>query len=324
MYFDNKDSFLQPKVSQYGSHMVMTNVSKPVKTKYWNIDTRFRDDYDNYSQTSGGLPIPWYTFTLPQSINDVKSIKVDNVELPMSFYNISGALGNNSMKITLASGTSYLIVVPDGIYTTTSTLKTAIASVISGISGLAFDVSNNANPFASFKNMSGAAISISFAIKPSSTNNCTKIVSAGATADFDKFNVKSKLGWLLGFRNISYTIGNNNTLLSESFIDLNSPRYVYLVLDEFSNGNQNSFVSPLPMSIINKNILAKISLDPVHYGFGTILTANTFNGLLKSDSRSYNGKVNLQKLKIQLINEYGHSIQLNGLDFSFCIEIIYE
>jgi hypothetical protein len=84
-YFDNKDSFLQPKVNQYGSHMVMTNVHKETKKKYWNIDTRFRDDYSQYSQTLSGSQINWYTFTLPQTINDVKNIFVNTLELPISF-----------------------------------------------------------------------------------------------------------------------------------------------------------------------------------------------------------------------------------------------
>jgi hypothetical protein len=97
-----------------------------------------------------------------------------------------------------------------------------------------------------------------------------------------------------------------------------------LVIDEFNNGNQNSFISPLPTSIINKNILAKIVIDYQHYGYGTIMPANHYNGFLLSDRRSYNGKVNLQKLKIQLVNEYGYPINLNGLDFSFSLEIEYE
>ena len=36
-YFDKSDLFLDPKVKQYGSHMVMSNVHKPTKTKYVNI-----------------------------------------------------------------------------------------------------------------------------------------------------------------------------------------------------------------------------------------------------------------------------------------------
>jgi hypothetical protein len=132
------------------------------------------------------------------------------------------------------------------------------------------------------------------------------------------------LGWILGFRNISYTVSAGSTLFSESIIDLTGPRYLYLILDEFTNSNTQSFISPLPTSIINKNILAKITIDYAHYSFGQIITANPTNGLLITDNRSYNGKVNLQKLKIQLVNEYGNPINLNGLDFSFCLEIECE
>jgi hypothetical protein len=319
-YFDNKDSFLQPKVNQYGSHMVMTNVYKPTKTKYWNIDTKFRDDYDNYAQTISGSQIRWFTFTMPESINDVKSIYVPNIELPMSFYNISAAFGNNVMKIN-----NSLLTIPDGNYTAAS-LKTAFQTQLSALSlsSVVFDMSYNGNPITSFKNTTGSALTLSFAVKPSNTCNDTTNPTNGATADFDKFNVKSKLGWLLGFRDISYTISNGATKVAESNLDLNNPRYLYLVVDEFSSGNQSSFISPLPMSIINKNILAKISLDTIHYGQGTVLPANQYNGLLMSDRRSYNGKVNLQKLKIQLVNEYGFPVNLNGLDFSFCLEIEYE
>ena len=91
-YFDNKDSFLSPIVTQHNSHMVMTNVSKPTKVKLWNIDTKFRDDYDQYTEHITGANITQYMITLPQPLNDVKSISVKNMEVPMSFYNISDAL----------------------------------------------------------------------------------------------------------------------------------------------------------------------------------------------------------------------------------------
>lgn len=314
---DNKDPFLQPKVSQYGRNMVMTNVSKPTQKQYWNIDTRFHDDYDNYSRMINGNPIPFYTFTLPQPINDVKSIRVVNMELPISFYTISAALGNNVMQVN-----NSLLVVPDGNYTA-ATLKTAINARLTALSlsTLVHDVSNNKS---TFTNSTGSVVTLDFAVKASKTNSCTNVSALGATADFDKFNFKSKLGWILGFRNTTYTIANGATLTSENIVDINPLRYFYLVLDEFTQGNQNSFISPMPMSIINKNILAKISLDSVHYAFGTIMPVNELNGLLKSDVRSYNGRVNLQKLKIQLVNEYGEPVNLNGLDFSFCLEILYE
>ena len=318
MYFDNKDSFLQPNVKQYGRNMVMTNVYKETKTKYWNIDTRFRDDYDQYSQTLTGSQINWYTFSLPQNINDVKSIYACNLELPMSFYNISASLGNNVMKIN-----DSVLTIPDGVYSIAS-LRTAFQTQLASLSlsAVLFDISLNGNNISSFQNTTGSPITLNFAVK---TATCNPLATGvGSTADFDKYNIKSKLGWLLGFRDISYTINNGITKYSESVIDINNPKYLYLVIDEFINGNQNSFISALPTSIINKNILAKISMDYKTYGTGTILPANEYNGLLLSDKRTYSGKVNLQKLKIQLVNEYGFPVNLNGLDFSFCLEIEYE
>jgi hypothetical protein len=337
--YDNNDLFLQPKVTQYNNHMVMTNVHKETKKKHWNIDTRFRDDYDNYDQTTKGSLITGYTFTLPQSINDVKSIQVNNAEIPLSFYNISTALGNNSMFIGNTT-TNKLITIPDGFYNPVSLtystnsnntsgtsnsipFKTAVNTALATISGVSFDISSNGVPKTIFTNTSGSKVDIAFPIKPSNTCGGNLKPESG-TADFDKHNFKSKLGWLLGFRNIIYSIPNGGVQTSESIIELNTPRYLYLVVDEFTSSNTNSFISPLPTSIINKNILAKITIDYSHHSFGQVIAANRTNGLLISDKRSYNGKVNLQKLKIQLVNEYGMPVNLNGLDFSFCLEISYE
>ena len=308
-YFDNKDMFLEPKVTQYGNHMIMTNVVKPVKHKYYNIDTRFRDDYDEYSTISPSF----YTITLPQRINDVKSIMACNTEIPLSYYNISKSLGNNSLQIIRKNDNlSKTIVVPDGNYDASGLIQ----KMNTELDNVGFtDISFNINNHSSF--ITTNIYTFHFTIKTTMTSSGTS-----QNTDFDKFNFKSKLGWLLGFRNITYI--DNRSLISESFIDLNGPRYIYLVVDEFNSGNENSFISPLYTSLLNKNILAKISIDNKHYGFGTIFTANNFNGFLLTDKRSYNGKVDLQRLKIQLVNEIGIPIDLNGLDFSFTLEIEYE
>ena len=302
---DNKDSFLQPKVSQYGSHMVMSNVSKPTKTKYCNIDTRFHDDYDNYSQTVTGQQVPWFTMTLPQPIADVKSITAVNIELPISFYNISASLENNVIRIDGSN-----VVIPDGFYDS-ARLKVEVIKqlMVLGISGITFDISYS---HCIFTNARTTPVVIQTAVKDG--------------VEFDKYNFKSKLGWLLGFRTLSFTIpgGVGQTYRSECLLDLNTPRYLYLAVDEFTSGTQNSFIAPLTNSIVNKNILAKISLDYDRYKYGYVIPANEYNGLLRSETRSYNGKVDLQKLKVQLLNEYGNAIHLNGLDFSCCLKIEYE
>jgi len=320
-YFDNKDSFLQPQVIQYGSHMVMTNVVKETKHKIWNIDTKFRDDYDQYNNTLSGSQISQYYISLPQPINDVKSITVCNMEIPMSFYNISTALENNIIKITnIDTKEIKILIINDGYYTQ-NTLKTEINNQLDIINLSDYiyfdiDISNNKSIL---QCIGDQIYEINFAVK--NANICGG-ESNGINVDFDKYNFKNKLGWILGFRNITYNL--NSQIKSESFINLYTMRYLYLVIDEFSSGNQSSFISPMATSIVNKNIIAKISLDFITHPFLSILPANTYNGYLLSDKRSYTGKVNLQKLKLQLINEYGNAVNLNGMDFSFALDIEYE
>jgi hypothetical protein len=289
------DLFLEPKTTQYGSHMVMSNVIKQSKTKYINIDTRFRDEY-NYLSTAN------YNVTLPERITDVTRLSLTSIEIPMSFYNISANLGNNYFTIT-SSGTTNTITIPDSNYTI-STLKTAINSSLS-----IYDLSYNFSDSNSTLNTGRGSVVVNFAVSSSGSN--------------DKYNIKSKLGWILGFRNISYTVTRSVTK-SEAFYDLNGPRYLYLAIDEFNKGNQHSFISPLYNSLINKNIIARITLNTANHGFGTILPANLTNGLLVSDLRSYTGKIDLLKMNAQLLDENGNNVALNGLDFSFCLAVEHE
>ena len=144
-YFDNKELFVGPTTKQYGSHMVTTNVIKETKIKYINIDSRFRDEY-NYSNLAN------YYFTLPERINDVKTMTVCNIELPLSVFNISADLGNNYFRIfkTGSAIDSSMIDVSYGSYDLTpfyvnNPLKTGINTALAnkGASTLTIDFSNN-------------------------------------------------------------------------------------------------------------------------------------------------------------------------------------
>jgi hypothetical protein len=129
-----------------------------------------------------------------------------------------------------------------------------------------------------------------------------------------------KFGWLLGFRNGIYN-GNLN-YVSEGLVDLYGSRYFYLVVDDYNNNVNNNFYSAFNSSILNKNILARISLMPsplTCVNNFTILEQNNLN--LVSTPREYFGPVNLQTLNIQLLDEYGRIVNLNNMDFSFCLNL---
>jgi hypothetical protein len=305
-YIDNTELFLTPKVNQYNSHMVMTNVTQPTQTKYINIDTRNLDSSFN--------SVASYTLNLPERINNVKSMCVRNIEIPISFYNISANLGNNYFGVYDGNnGTSRTVVVADNEYTS-STLITEINSKLTALGSrfgdLSFNlVKNSIISSLKFDTQALSGIDVTFAVD--STNN------------FDKYNFKNKLGWMLGFRDLSYNI-RQTTRTAESIVDINSSRYLYLVVDEFTKGNNTSFLTLNTMSQIKSNVIARITLNKTTYPFGSILPANNFNGLLLTDRRSYSGKVDLQRLKIQLVHENGTPVHLNGLGFSFCLEVEYE
>lgn len=302
-YDDGKSNFLAPKMTQYDGHMVMTNVTKPKKYKYVNIDTRFRDNYSSSAQCE---------FTLPDKITDVKSISVRNIEIPVTTYNFSKTIGNTYFQITDTAGINKtMVTIPDGEYTPdiiADAINLAIQSTTGSFKNLRYSTNATINSTSAFDCSAGSLI-VNFAVD--------------ASGQSDAYNIKKKMGWTLGFRDKSYTI-TTSPKTSEAFIDYSGLRYLYLVLEEYTRGNQNSFMAVLPSSLVRKNILARIVMNKFTFPFGTFLPANNFNGYLMSDFRTYSGKVDIQKLSFQLVDDSGSPVSLNGLDYSFCLEVEHE
>jgi hypothetical protein len=276
----------------------MTNVNKPSKIKYFNIDTRFQEEYNILKTAS-------FQYLLPQRITDVKSIAVRSIEIPISFYPFSKNRGNTFFQVDTTS-----ILIADLNYDASSLVDAVNSLFVSKIAATNFTITLNTNKSVTITNNTGSSRVVNF--------------NVDASGNFNRYSFKSTLGWCLGFRQPSYTIASGKSITSEGIVDVNNIRYLFLVVDEFRQSNPNSFVSPLSNSLLSKNVLARISLNPSVFSFGSIITANTFNGLLLSDQRMYSGNVDLQKLAIQLVDEWGNVIDLNQLDFSFCLEIEFE
>ena len=302
-YFDSasRNLFMDPKVTQHGSHMVMTDVTPPTKVKHINIDTRYRDDYDPSKVAD-------YCITLPERINDVKSIQVVNAEIPMTFYNISDALGNNVLHLTLGDFV-VVIIIPDNQYTEESLVTTINAQI--ALAPLVFHDITYAivNRRSVFTNASSVECEITF-----------DVTTQGSV---DLQNATYKLGWLLGYRSQVYRLLSTASLTSDAFVDLYGPRYLYLVVDEFKNGNPHSFTSLLQESAVNgSQILARFAMNPLYYAYGDLFPVH--GDFIDSDVRKYTGTVNLQRLQVKLVNERGVPLNLNGMDFSFCMVATHE
>lgn len=319
-YFDcDKLTFMEPQVKEQGGHMVMTNVHREIKKKYLNIDTRFQEEYhlDKFAE---------FKCQLPQTINNVQSIKVVNIEIPASIYNFSFQRRNTFFTVENSSGTKMAIIIEDGNYTFDSLAAEIQSQLCSSVNGIAdievtLDPSTHKLRFDNIVDTSRASDAL-----PASTNKSPLYIfnfDVDESGNSDKHNFKSKLGWLLGFREPSYHIYEGGNIVSETFANLHPLRYLYLNIDEYAQANPSSFITPTSNSYTNPNAIARLALDPNTYDFGSVICGNNACGKLLSVRRTYSGKTNIQNLHIQLLDELGNLVDLNQMDFSFALEIEY-
>jgi len=279
---------------------IINPLKKRTTRQNLNIDTRFRDIY--YGSASSN-----FNFYLPIKFSDVMQIQLSAFEMPFAYYNISKQMGNNFFSITLdsAPNTPVIITVPDGNYTPAGLVLYLNNLVTTGLNiPIQFIYNVDATGNGSGQLVIGSAVG---------TGAFALTFNSDIYGNFDTINpLPLKLGWMLGFRNGSYS-GNNNYVGGE-IVSLSGQKYLYLVVDDYNNNVNNGFYSAFNASILNKNILARISFQPNPFGN---LAQNNFS--LITTPRQYFGPVDIQKLKIQLLDEYGRVIEMNNMDYSFCL-----
>ena len=284
-------------------------LKKKTLRKYLNIDTRFRENYYGTSSTN-------FLLSLPIQFNDVLSLQLNAIEIPTNFYVISKITGNNFFTV-IVNGESTIVTIPDGNYT--------IKGILNVMNEAMFKLNNPFKGVIFQDNLSNGNGTGQIVVGINETyitgNFQPPIESISLDFQADKMGIQDrntplplKFGWLLGFRNGYYE--NSVVYISEGIPDLTGPKYVYLVVDDFNNNVNNGFYSVFNSSILNNNILARISLQ-----------ANTFNCLIENNlnivttPRQYFGPVNINNLQIQVLDEYGRVLDLNNTDYSFCLTL---
>ena len=145
-------------------------------------------------------------------------------------------------------------------------------------------------------------------------------------------NIQLNMGWMLGYREEYYSydtkyievskvnVDNTYGFGGESMFKPLSTNYIFLSVNDYNNNFTPSLLSPFSVSTFNdNNILAKINtLDGK-----TIYNSGNYN---INSVRQYFGPINIKKLEIKLLDEFGRVIDLNNLDYSFtlALEILYD
>lgn len=291
--------------------------SKKTVVRHLNIDTRFRKNYSNTLSSN-------FQVDFSNTFYNVNQMKLTSFEMPPLYYNISKQLGNNFFSIEIVStGINYIVIIPDGNYTPlslTNYLNDYITTV-SDLDGILQFIYNEDG-----ENYGHIEISVTDDYKyfyfklifQNDINGHSDIITP----------LHVKMGWLLGFKNGTYF--GKTSYVSEGVVDLTIYKYVYLLIDDnhendpfepfetFEDVNISEFYISPSSSIMNKHILARISCQNNNNN-NTNNNNNNNNVSIVSTPRDYYKPVDITNLKIKLMDSYGRILDLNNIDYSFCL-----
>lgn len=264
-------------------------IEKRLITKTICIDTFFRSNYKYTKSTD-------FTYTFPETINNVVSMQIKSIELPYVWYNISAAQKNNFFIVTDSTNKETVITIPDGNYSVAS--------------------------FASTNSIQTQLTAINDTIQMS-VNQTTFITTFTSSNSF-KLNFATtgpmSLGWLLGFRETSYK--DATTYTSESTCSFTLNPYFFIDVDDFHNNHSTDSVISIVKnqnttpSYIGNTIMARI---PITTTYNSTIMNTSADYILKK--RDYFGPVKLEKMNLRILNRFGEVIDLNKHDYSIVFEV---
>ena len=270
--------------------------------KVLNIDTRFRDNYENSSSTD-------FVINLPTAFKKVLSLQVINYQLPYTIYSISKKTGSNSFYVD-----SNLIEIMDGGYDENTLVQEIQKSLPNNIE---IEYNSISARFI-FTSKNHHVFSLNFDYIENATMNYN------LATNIDKNQLT--LGWIMGFRNnriikngkqTAIKYDGSNTYISEYCYDGGlSNKYYLLSVNDYQNNHNIAFVGAFKyQSLTDNNILCKMT-NSKEDGMKTVLYPK----------RIYFGPTNINKLHIKIYDEYGRILDVNNSDLSVEIEceILYD
>ncbi len=293
-------------------------LQKRILVKNLNIDSKFRENYFSSLSTD-------YLIELPMRFKTIISMQVTAIEIPNAFHAIANTYGNNYFWVKV-NGLRILIDIPDGTY-----------SPLSLITYINTYLKNRAQENSDYYLFQ--FILFTFDVNDPGTDEvggtfkCIVSINSNYDGDdpiqfeldfmTDRVGIEDKntplplkLGWMLGFR-LGYYLNNQN-YVSEGSINTGGPRYFYLVVDDFNSSVDDLYYGAFTSSFLQKNILARIGFFKNEFVLSTSSALSIIN-----TKREYFGPVTIQKLKIQLLDEFGRIVDLNNMDFSFVLSMEY-
>ena len=166
-----------------------------------------------------------------------------------------------------------------------------------------------------------------------------KISSSNTSFQSDTRPLPYFLGWQLGYRTAIYQLGGGEdstggtspgipqSAVSEGICLITGPQYVFLCIDDYNNNVNNYYASAYGSSTIAPNIIARLNIKQQINSAGAygVVSGESLSTSL-TYSREYFGPVDIQRLRITLVDDFGRVLDLNNMDWSFALmfECVYS
>ena len=324
-----------------------------------NVDTRFRSNYYTTKSTD-------FVFNIPYKFENVINMSVATYEMPLTYYAISQQSQNNCIVIQWELDEiitkTYTLVIPDGNYNASfqggggTPIETAINRILAGTdlvteTGIAFSVDKTSGRsiFAcnSATDASGntlptgglytGTVRIVFNVTAQINRSPESASNSDLSAQNDTRPLPYFLGWQLGFRTAMYELsggldasGNPDipqAAVSEGICLISGTQYVFLCIDDYNNNVNNYYASAYGSSTIAPNIIARLNIKQQINAVGSfgVVSGESLSTSLNF-SREYFGPVDIQRMRITLVDEFGRVLDLNNMDWSFALmfECVYS
>lgn len=300
-----------------------------------NIDTRFRSNYYTSSATN-------FSLTLPLKINNVLSMRLASVEIPITYYVIAQYQGNSYFKIewdfnpnAVEDADKYnctgVVKIPDGNYEPfweDATLATDLAATVNtfmhslSVTGTKLDPDGDLEKIKNIVyNVERTSGRSGFAWKANSEVSAEPFrITFGVNEEGNQdvgTNLQLRLGWFLGFR---VSVYEGDSITSEGICYMKGPRYAFLCINDYNNSVSDYFVSAFSSSVLQRDIIARINLTSIQQTNGVYQSGQDDGSSIQINrQRNYFGPVDIERLEIKLVDEFGRIIDLNNMDWSMAL-----
>lgn len=307
-----KSDFKLPGNDEFAFDNLMTSKGKKhsTYTKVVCVNSTFRKDYYKSSSTD-------FEINLPHKLNDVAKVELTSFQMPNTYYHLSKKKGNNYFWIKITNNW-YYINIPEGTYN-----RLELQDIINENLGLLGLVPPPLCKIDKFTQKTIITHTSVFSIHFNKTRADNITTTSGSTTieppKDDCKNIAENFGWILGYRAAKYA--DSTAYVSEGVFDSWGNKSAYLIVNDFNKNFTNNFETLYNKSLGRDNILARIPLKPVTYNSSTQTSLNiSFHdgtGHAGSHSRTYYGPVDIEKMHISVVDDFGRIIDLNNMDITF-------